>query len=413
MSVFAAVRRHSLAGIGTCFLLGASLLTACDKDDETPGDAGSRAAAVAQYANVAHATYLDARDAAVTMRAALQTLVSTPTAANLTAARNAYIAARTPYEQTEAFRFYGGPIDGSVNGVEGPEGLMNGWPLDENYIDYTAGLPGAGIVNDAAAHPTISKATLAGLNGGGSETNISTGYHALEFLLWGQDLSITGPGARPYTDYVTGAGGTGGNAARRGQYLLAAADLLLDNLNTVLAQWAPNQANYRRDFVALPADSALLRIFTGLGEFTTGELYGERMQVAYLSHDQEDEHSCFSDQTPNDFVLGQRSIDNVYFGRYTRLNGETLDGVGLNDLVAGRSSSADAAVQAALTKTKNAVQAIATRAQTEPFDQQIQGANAPGLAVVKAAIDAGKEASDPTSLGNTLSAAAAALGLKL
>ena len=397
--------RRFAIGLGA-IALSAGLLTACSDDSDTT-PAASKADVVAQYGNVAYYTYLDARDAAVVMRAAIQTLVTTPTAANLTAAQNAYIAARTPYEQTEAFRFYGGPIDGTVNGVDGPEGLMNGWPLDENYIDYTTSSTNNSIISDAATFPTISKDVLEGLNeGGGSETNISTGYHAIEFLLWGQDQSTTTAGARPYTDFVTGAGGTGGNATRRGQYLLAAADLPIDNLNYVVTQWAPEQNNYRKTLATMPADSALLRIFTGLGEFTSGELYGERMEVAYVSQEQEDEHSCFSDQTHNDFVLGQKSIDNVYFGRYTRANGTLIDGAGLNDLVNARSAAADATVQAALTKSAAAVQAIATRATaTEHFDQQI--ATSGGRPVVKAAVDAGKEQ------GLTIAAAAAALGLTI
>jgi putative iron-regulated protein len=395
--------RRFATGVSFALVLGTGLFTACkDQEDNTPSTttATLRTAAVAQYAEVAYATYQDSRDAAVALRAALQTLVTTPTAANLTAAQAAYIAARTPYEQTEAFRFYGGPID---NDADGPEGLMNGWPMDENYVDYTVGQPSAGIINGSTA---ITAASLGSLNGDGGETNISTGYHAIEFLLWGQDLSTTGAGARPYTDYVVGTGSTAANQARRGQYLLAVADLLIADLNQVLDQWKPNQTNYRKTFTSMPADSALLRIFTGIGEFTSGELYGERMDVAYLSHDQEDEHSCFSDQTHNDFMLGQRSINNVYFGKYTRLTGEVIDGVGLDEIVKDKSAAADANVQTALTKSAAAVQAIATRAvNVEHFDQQIQSAS--GLPVVKAAVDAGKEQ------GDFISVAAAAIGLHI
>jgi len=397
--------RRFATGLGLALALGAGLLTSCD-DDTVTTPAVSKAEVVAQYGNVAYYTYLDSRDAAVAMRAAFQTLVTAPTAANLAAAQNAYIAARTPYEQTEAFRFYGGPIDGTVNGVDGPEGLMNGWPLDENYIDYTTGGTTNNIISGSATYPSITKALLESLNeGSGSETNISTGYHAIEFLLWGQDVSTTTAGVRPYTDYLATNNGTGGNQARRGQYLLAAADLLIDNLNYLVTQWTPDQNNYRKTLTSMPADSALLRIFTGLGEFTTGELYGERMEVAYVSQEQEDEHSCFSDQTHNDFVLGQKSIDNVYFGRYTRPNGTLIDGVGLNDLVNARNAAADATVQAALTKSATAVQAIATRAATEHFDQQI--ATSGGRVVVKAAVDAGKEQ------GLTIAAAAKALDLEI
>jgi len=64
------------------------------------------------------------------------------------------------------------------------------------------------------------------------EANVSTGYHAIEFLLWGQDLNGTGPGAsqRPASDFMAGAGCTGGNCDRRRAYLMAATDLLIADL---------------------------------------------------------------------------------------------------------------------------------------------------------------------------------------
>ena len=358
------------------------MLAACKKSDPASPDSATaalRTKAVAQYSTIVQASYEDARDAAVNLRTALAAFVAAPTADGLVAARNAYIAARVPYEHTEAFRFYGGPIDGA----DGPEGLMNGWPMDESYVDYIVSNPATGIINDAATYPSITKAVLAGLNeGGGNETNISVGYHAIEFLLWGQDLYADSPGRRPYTDYLTGTGGTAANQARRGQYLLALADLLVDDLNQVLTQWQPNQANYRKAFEAMPTDSALTRIFNGLGQFTKGELYGERMQVAYNTEDQEDEHSCFSDQTHNDFILGQQSIDNVYYGRYTRTNGTLLDGTGIDDVVKDKSATAETDMETALTAAKNAMAGI-----HPPFDQEIN--HDAGRVRVKAALDAG------------------------
>ena len=389
MATGVAVRR--VAGrLGLAVAIGAGLLAACKKTDSvSPGatTAALRTQAVAQYATIVQASYEDARDGAVNLRTTLAAFVAAPSAAGLTAARNAYIAARAPYEHTEAYRFYGGPIDGA----DGPEGLMNGWPMDESYVDYvvsdsTGGVKHyttTGIINNASAYPSLTKDVLAGLNeGGGNETNISCGYHAIEFLLWGQDLYADSPGRRPYTDYLAGAGGTAANQARRGQYLLALADLLVDDLNQVLAQWQPNQSNYRKAFVAMPADSALTRIFNGLGQFDKGELYGERMQVAYNTRDQEDEHSCFSDQTHNDFIWGQQSIDDVYYGRYTRPDGTVLDGVGMDDVVREKSATAETSMETALTNAKNAMAGI-----HPPFDQEIN--HDAGRVRVKAALDAG------------------------
>ena len=79
----------------------------------------------------------------------------------------------------------------------------------------------------------ITPALIADLNEvGGSEANVASGYHAIEFLLWGQDLNGTnaGAGERPYTDYVVGEGCSNGNCARRAEYLQAASSLLIQDL---------------------------------------------------------------------------------------------------------------------------------------------------------------------------------------
>ena len=167
---------------------------------------------------LAHANYSDTLAAVKDMQAAIAALVKAPSAAGLAEARNAWLAAREFYGQTEAFRFYGGPIDDD----NGPEGQINAWPLDEAYVDYVQGKPKAGMVNSTQLK--ITKAALIKANERGGEENISTGWHAIEFLLWGQDLSETGAGQRSFEDYVVGKGL---NAERRARYLSVATECWL------------------------------------------------------------------------------------------------------------------------------------------------------------------------------------------
>ncbi|MEO0595147.1 MAG: imelysin family protein [Chloroflexota bacterium] len=235
-------------------------------------------------------------------------------------------ACNEPYGQTEAYRFYGGPIDGE----DGPEGLLNAWPLDEAYIDYVEGDADAGIISNTDDYPVIDADLLVSLNEVGAEENISTGYHAIEFLLWGQDLSADGSGNRPYTDYTTAD-----NAERRGDYLAAVADLLVSDLEGLIEAWAVDMDdNYRATFLASDADEAFTNILTGIGVLATAELAGERMFVAYDNQDQEDEHSCFSDNTHRDVITNFMGLDNVYRGSYTRIDGEIIDGTGIADVIA-------------------------------------------------------------------------------
>jgi len=96
----------------------------------------------------------------------------------------------------------------------------------------------------------------------------------------------------------------------------------------LVGAWAPNAQNYRAEFLALNEDEALRRIITGIGELSRGELAGERMSVALLERSQEEEHSCFSDNTTADIVANAESIRMVVNGEYGDVSGP-----GIADLV--------------------------------------------------------------------------------
>jgi len=310
------------------------------------------------YAQIVSATYNDVLAGAMALDGTLEALVNDPSDMTLSAAKQAWQASRISYGQSEAFRFYGGPIDDT----DGPEGRLNAWPLDESYIDYVEGNSMAGIINDVTTYPTIDEPLLISLNEKDGEKNIAAGYHAIEFLLWGQDMNAMGPGNRPFTDYVSGAAGTAMNQDRRGSYLRTTGDLLVNDLSPVVAEWETNGA-YRTEFVKLPPEEALRRILLGMGSLSGAELAGERMQVAYDTKEQEDEHSCFSDNTISDLANNARSIQNVYLGKYG-----TLDVPGLDEMVRQRDPALDKRMQEQLAASIAAIEAI-----PGPFDQAMMG----------------------------------------
>ncbi len=347
-----------------------------------PGDpaavAGLKTAVIAHYADILAAEYTDA----VTLARALQTrvdaLVAQPSDEALAAARTAWIQCRTPYSQSEVGRFYDGPIDGV-------EGYINAWPIDENYLDYTVDMPEVGIINQVKAFPQITRDVLLGANEREGEKTVSTGFHAIEFLLWGQDLYADSPGRRPYTDYVAGPTGPGRSAARRGLYLRLLAGLLVDQLQTVAAAWAPdNPHNYRARLVSMPPDAALTAILTGLGNLGSAELYGERLLVPYTTRSQENEESCFSDTTHLDLRNNELGFENICLGHYQRDDGTVLEGPGLLALVAAVDGRAAKTLQQRVTTAVAAVAAI-----PPPFDQAMLGSDkAPGRVAIKKALDA-------------------------
>ncbi|MEM7072979.1 MAG: imelysin family protein, partial [Pseudomonadota bacterium] len=288
--------------------------------------AAEPAAVVKTYADIAHAIYSDSLITARTLKRSVDHLIANPSRANLLEARAAWRAARVPYQQSEGYRF------GNVI-VDEWEGKVNAWPLDEGLIDYVDS--SYGTVSDEnmfyaaniIANPTL---TLSGTTIDASritpallsetlhevdaiESNVATGYHAIEFLLWGQDLNGTGPGAgnRPHTDFDP-ANCTNGNCERRAAYLSAATDLLITDLEEMVSAWAPGGEG-RRAVMDNPSNG-IAAIITGLGSLSYGELAGERIKLGLMLHDPEEEHDCFADNTHNSHYYDQVGMMAIYSG---------------------------------------------------------------------------------------------------
>ena len=367
----------------------------------SPAFAVEPAEVVAHYADMAEAGYGDSLTTAKALQGAVAALIAAPWEETLAAARTAWIAARVPYQQTEAFRF-GNPV------VDDWEGRVNAWPLDEGLIDYVAAGSAVNEENAQAGLIVIAtpKFTLSGTEvdattitpelisgtlheADGIEANVASGYHAIEFLLWGQDLNGTGPGAgaRPFTDFAAGAACTGGNCDRRGAYLQAATDLLVSDLDYMVAQWGPKGAG--RAAVTADPQAGLLAMLTGMGSLSYGELGGERMKLGLMLNDPEEEHDCFSDNTQNSHFYDGVGIRNVYTGRYLRVDGTELTGPSLADLVAAKDAAVDSQLRAELDASVTALQAIKTAAEGGlAYDQMLEAGNKEGEALILGAVNA-------------------------
>jgi putative iron-regulated protein len=219
------------------------------------------------------------------------------------------------------------------------------------------------------------------------ESNVASGYHAIEFLLWGQDLNGTNPGAgaRPATDYDL-INCSNANCDRRGAYLLAASTLLQSDLKDIIKAWKVG-GEARTD---LSSDAeGISAMVIGMGSLSYGELAGERIKLGLMLNDPEEEHDCFSDNTHNSHYYDAKSIQNVYLGQYTRVDGSVISGQSLSDLVAMTSPQLDARMKSALTYTMDKMQAMVDRAEsTESYDQMIGSGNQVGNKVVQNVVDA-------------------------
>ncbi|WP_404973116.1 imelysin family protein [Vibrio campbellii] len=353
---------------------------------------------VEHYADVAHAVFADSLTTAQTLDVKIDEFLKSPSAKKLEEVKQAWLDSRVPYQQSEVFRF-GNAI------VDDWEGQLNAWPLDEGLIDYVAADYQYELGNEGAAANIVANTSLqigaskldvskitpeliADLNEvGGSEANVASGYHAIEFLLWGQDLNGTnaGAGQRAYTDFVVGSECTNGHCDRRGEYLKAAAELLVQDLEWMEKQWSADvKGNYREELLNDSADNGLRKMLFGMGSLSLGELAGERMKVALEANSTEDEHDCFSDNTHNSHYYNEQGIYNVYTGTYKGVSGKELSGPSIADLVAQKDKKAAEEIQKQFDTTRSQVGELVTSAEknNQHFDQLIAAGNAQGNALV-------------------------------
>ena len=359
----------------------------------------TRGDVVQTYTTIAHAKFEDARDAARDLQGAIADLLNTPKTTTLDAARRAWKEARVPYMQTEVYRF-GNPD------VDDWEGRVNAWPLDEGLIDYVdtemygeQSDENPWFQANIIANPTL---TIAGQDIDATvidanllqkmhevdalEANVATGYHATEFLLWGQDLNGTGSGAgtRPATDFDL-ANCTHGHCDRRAAYLKAAAQLLVDDLDEMVNAWAPN-GHITKELIASAPHDAVRKMFVGMGSLSYGELAGERMKLGLMLHDPEEEHDCFSDNTHASHYYNALGIQSIYTGKYTRRDGRILSKPGLAAILPKKERHE---LGQALTHTVSKMQTLFDLAEGGmAYDQMLAAENPLGNQAIQGAVDA-------------------------
>jgi putative iron-regulated protein len=357
---------------------------------------------IAHYADLAEAIYGDSLSGARDLQTAVNAFLANPTEQTLAKAREAWKTARIPYLQTEGFRF-------GSNTVDDWEPRVNAWPLDEGLIDYVA--PSYGTrsdLNPLYALNVVGKTSLrvgakiidakvvdASLlrklqEAEGVQTNVSTGYHAIEFLLWGQNLDGPrgGSGKRPASDYDTKAC-THGHCDRRAAYLNAAVGLLVADLEEMKNDWHTG-GKAREELVAKGPQEGLSEILTGLGSLTFGEMAGERMKLGLMLHDPEEQQDCFSNNTHNSHYFDEIGIGQIWRGHYVRADGTILDGPSIRAYAAAADPASAQRLDSALDQALATIGKMKTAADSGrmAYSQMIAAGNAEGNRMVQESMDA-------------------------
>jgi len=375
----------------TCFLLAA-----CGSGGSSDSGTSSRyvpetvseAGVKDNYVNMARAAYGDSLSTALALREQAIVFIDNPTDANLQLAQAAYKAARIPYQQSEIMRWDTAitlannlDFDGGPASVDEWEGQVNAWPLDESYIDSII-----------AGEEDINIALLVSQNGADeNEANVTTGVHAIEFMLWGADTNGTGPGAgeRPASDYANDGSCADAHCARRALYLKTAADLLVADLTAMADEWSEDaeitQGTLAYNFIN--SAQGLDYILGSMRAMATDELASARMSSGLVLGDPEEEHDCFSDLSHIAIYNNFRGVQNTFYGTYGDIEGESLA-----DMVADKDRATFDNMAAALNSIESKMQQIldAGERPLNPirFDQIIgQAQGATEREIAEAAVD--------------------------
>ncbi|MFT5032905.1 MAG: putative iron-regulated protein [Bermanella sp.] len=373
-----------------------------------PSEAEKRAV-LAAYREQAYRVYDDAYQAARLLYRDIDVLVQQPSNESLLAARKSWRAARVPYSQTEALRFGHWFVDEW-------EAKVNSWPIDEGFIDYVDDAYQASATNvwaranivgsdsivvagrDVPLNYIVFKQLQMLESVADVEAVVVTGYHALEFLLWGQDRHGTerGAGERPWADFSIEHCTNGPLPAesdkpcrKRGEFLKTVAILLMRQLQEMREHWGPGAGTPGDRLVRGDADAGLNRVLFGLAAMSTEELAGERMQVALLTHAPEEEQDCFSDDTHNSLWYNAKSIENFYYARYEGRSSLSIPAHSLAALAARYYPELAAQLDEAFKNTREAMQAIREQGESQQqfVDQMIAEGSVEGNALFETAIN--------------------------
>ncbi len=330
-------------------------------------------AIVNQYVdNVVIPTYSDLKAKNSALYQAVVAFGDEPSNANFQAICNAWLAAREPWEQSEAFLF--GPV-----ADYGLDPNMDSWPLDQEAIVKMLESQQWNDMKWTGDYDEDDDAIAAAQN--------VRGFHTLEFLAFRDGKS------RTLTD--TAADGEAANAVYNtanatawAQYMRNTAQLLVDDVTTLCDAWnngyaAKFKSHNGGDFTS--GLSCIEQLIDGcidiageVGQAKIGDPYdlyksGKTTEALYAVE------SWYSWHSRDDYTNNIYSIRNAYFGsRDGSINKNSL-----STLVAKYNATLDADVKAAIKDAADAIQAI-----PQPFRNNIDSKEA------QTAMDACAELSD-------------------
>lgn len=266
------------------------------------------------------------------LRVVLNNLVGTPSGETLELAKQAWLDSHSAFELTSLHRYFAAQLldETATLSLMQLQYQINHWPVIPGYIDYVDGYPDSGIVHDI--NVPLDIAALREQHGAFDVSEVTLGFHVLEFLIWGQASDVQ---SRPVDDYraitqldqdLAESGFTLEQLSnnRRRQLLLLIADTLLNDYQALQSLWSEQLAAIRPRIESMSGPQAIIVLADAMASMLREELLLRSLYPMLNGNLDESIQSPYSQSTQNAVSIQLSGLERLLLENQTE-DGTTLD----------------------------------------------------------------------------------------
>ena len=265
-------------------------------------------------------------------QSSIATLTDQTNIENLSLSKQAWLNAHSAYELTTLHRYYVTQLMGEQDSLAlmQLQYQINHWPIVPGYIDYVDGYPDSGIVHDINVN--LDADSLREQHGSFDVSEVTLGFHAIEFLLWGYDADSV---ARPATDFdavleLTPKEIESGYTLeqlsnnRRRLFLTVVADTLVNDFLALQSLWLAEEPSISQRIESISGTELIVILADSMSAMLTQELLQRSLYPMLNGNFVESVQSPYSRSTQNAVSSQLSGLERLLLERQTE-NGTTLD----------------------------------------------------------------------------------------
>ena len=265
-------------------------------------------------------------------QSSIATLTDQTNIENLNLSKQAWLNAHSAYELTTLHRYYATQLMGEQDSLVlmQLQYQINHWPIVPGYIDYVDGYPDSGIVHDINVN--LDADSLREQHGSFDVSEVTLGFHAIEFLLWGYDADSV---ARPATDFdavleLTPKEIESGYTLeqlsnnRRRLFLSVVVDTLVKDFLALQSLWLAEEPSISQRIESISGTELIVILADSMSAMLTQELLQRSLYPMLNGNFVESVQSPYSRSTQNAVSSQLSGLERLLLERQTE-NGTTLD----------------------------------------------------------------------------------------